>query len=311
MVALLGEVLTIVHYRVAHLHLPVAAAAAGQDGLGQGLQLPAVGDEVGVGVGAAANQQIRGDQIDIDFVIGGGNAPFLLGDIAGIPLECGGTVVSANGREHIAAIFSVFPEEPVLFAVVSATDRAALCVGNFLPQGVVIISLEIIHAPAVVSAVLEGFQEQAPGEERGWTGFLPCLTQVHIAEGQLDIVGTVVSGVANQAAGSLCALEIATRCDLHAAEIQSSEVAQAANQQGSNRIFGGLRVNANAIQGYSVNGQSAEVILVRSLGAATDDCTIGTLVAADGSLQCQIGNAEGSFAANLCENACVHPGVLP
>ena len=314
MVALLGEVLLVGHYRVAHLHPPAAAATAGQNGLGQGLQLPAVGDEVGVGVGAAANQQIRGDQIDIDFVIGGGIAPFRLGDIAGILLECSGcsgTVVSVNGCAHIAGFFVVFPEEPVLFAVVSATDQAALCVGNFLPQGVVVISFEIVHAPAVVPAVAEGFQEQAPGEERGWIVFLICLTQVHIAEGQLDIVGICVSGAANQAAGSLCALEIATRCDLHAAEIQSSEAAQAANQQGSNRIFGSPRVDLNAVQGYSVNGQSAEMILVRSLGAATDDCAIGAIIAADGSFQCQFGDAEGSVAADPGENTRVHPGVLP
>ena len=244
-------------------------------------------------------------------MIGGGIAPFRLGDIAGILLECGGTVVSANGRAHIAAIFSVFPEEPVLFAVVSATDQAALCVGNLLPQGVVVISFEIIHAPAVGSAVAEGFQEQAPGEERGWPVFLPCLTQAHIAEGQLDIVGIVVSGVANQAAGSLCTLGIAIRIDRYAAEIQGSVAAQAANQQGSDRISGGLRVNANAVQGYSVNGQGAEMILVRSLGAATDDCAIGVLIAADGSSQCQIGDAEGSVAADPGENTRVHPGVLP
>ena len=306
---LLRKVAVAVHYRDADLDLPAGAGAAVLNGLGKSLQLLRAGDDVGVGIGAAAHQQVGGDQVDIQLV----NLFVILFfmDIAGIVHK--GTrrgAVRVNDLVFIAAVI-ILLVEPILLSIVAAGNTSALSIGQLPAQRVGVAVHEVVYAPAGVVGVFEAFKEQSAGEDGAVLGCFPAFLQLHFAKVQLDVFGIVAACVANQAACSLAGCCVGVSYRLYLAHIQSGVAANTPNQQGRYLIRTGGRIDADTIQQYALNIQRQNVVDVVAAGVTPDQCAILVVVAPHGALQGQIRYGHCPSAHRLGEDARMHSVVLP
>ena len=311
----------------------------------KGNELHIAGDNVGMGVGAAAFGHLHLWKIDIQLM-----AHCLLGSVVLVlflvpniapvaACEEGGFLIVPCGTVNVfvnqAIVGTGLFIEPELKVGISAQIDAAFgTVGQLLPQGIpaAIRSEVILTLTGGSFGIPEALDEQRLGEDgvMGSVNVMQCsacigsAVQCHIGEGQLNVGTGFPAHSANQTAGCIGSLGInslrlrAALClrpnPIHLHGDMASDVG---NQQGSGICGTGTqclvyldscKLDVPEIQGKGIVG-------IRTGDSAADQRAIGIArilihVLSDIPLECQAIDIERYVPGAVLENAGVHQCVL-
>ena len=311
----------------------------------KGKELHAVGDDVGMGVGAAAFGHLHLRKIDIQLMAHclPGSAVlvlFLVPNIAPVAAcEEGGFLIVLCGTVNVFVNKTIIGArlliEPELKVGISAQIDAAFgTVGQLLPQGIPLSILRevILTLTGGSFGILEALDEQRLGEDGvvGSVNTMQCsawigsAVQCHVLKGQLNIGTGVSTHIANQTAGGISSLGINSRRLLavlclrpNPIHLHGDMASDVGNQQGSGICGTGTQclvyLDSGKLDVLEIQGKG--IVGIRTGDSPADQCAIQIAlvlihVLSDIPLECQALDIELYVPGAVLENAGMHQRML-